>query len=224
MNTRQEGIESPRGSRMGAKFDEWDVNLPAYVDLEASTDPLAGDIKNTYTSPSAEDIHVRGPGYLNGEKVVDRTCKIPSEESPYLIAGINVYRCKSDLTHIASKVASLRDHVALQGAKDLKGSLYPQFLIITWNFRNSWTKEQTCVVHLFRRNDSLLLNGDDCGMADTFRRAFSSFIKGDQDSRSRRLKFIFKVREATPSVKKINLGAWWGETGPYCQEINHQVF
>jgi hypothetical protein len=115
-----------------------------------------------------------------------------NDMSAYTCVGINVFHCYNDLTHIASKVASLKEHIS-SVSKD-QGE--PEFLIFTWLFKSYWSKEQTCVVHLFRKHGSWSLE-DDSGFA----RSLKKFLKMSEKEQAANIKFAAKFRVAPSMVK-----------------------
>lgn len=163
---------------------------------------------NTYNEPSSDEFYVRGKGYLEGTTVVDRSKKVPADKPLYSIAGINVFKAKKDLFHIASKVESLKQYLASENNKDREQNknLPPKFLVMCWNFRSAWgAREHTCVVHLFKRNDDQFdhqVNAASVG----FQRALDEFVHGNHDQKSERLKFMFKIRESAAVVRKTISG------------------
>ena len=127
------------------------------------------NMNNTYTNGDASLFKVRDRGYVEGWNKE----KSPSDASAYDCVGINVFRCRSNLEHIASKVDSLRQYIDQHRSN--KESKEPDFLLFTWLFQSMWTREYTAVVHLFRKSSMWSLSGNP-NEYDGFQRTFSKFL------------------------------------------------
>lgn len=185
------------------------MNLPRFAQLGVSQrgtkEERFGFIKNSYSNPPGSDFRVRDLGYLAGAKKVKGGKKRFSPESAYTIVGINVFRSRKSMEHVASKVASLKRHIeaecAASSAQRIPG--VPEFLVVTWMFKGTFSSEHTCVVHLFRRRldispDPSQPRSEERG----FERAFHKFLAGDAKVRRNKLKFEFQIREAPTALRK----------------------
>lgn len=192
--------------RSAVNPSEWNLNLPEYIDADSIDYSTIGNkenvetreaVRNTYSAPPYSEILVRGPGYLEGSKVVDRSKKIPSAAPPYAICGVNVFKSKHSLEHIATKVDSLRELLS-SAASDIGESddIFPPYLLICWNFKSLFHREYTCVAHLFKRDDRIVST-----LSKPFRQAFAEFSKGTTAQQSERLKFFFRVQEGAPALR-----------------------
>jgi len=188
--------------------DAWHVHIPEFF-VDANPAPTTGgnlyinkdSPKNTYSNPDVSDFIVRGPGYLDGHKVVDRSLKLSSQPSLYKIAGANCFRTKADVKHIVDKVDSLKSFLCQ--FSDLEGSdlaEFPMFMVLCWVFRSAWSGENTAVVHVFRRDDEEIRK-----MTPGIRRALKAFVNGNTKARVDRLKLIAKIRDAPAAVKRTVL-------------------
>jgi hypothetical protein len=171
--------------------ERWgESNLPVFRPLTELCGPEQR--KNTYGSPFAGDFLVRGPGYLAKHKTGNRSLKVASEAAPYEIAGINVFRSRRSLKHVAARVGSLKEYLARYGAAE---DGLPRFVVICFTFRDLWSGENSSVVHLFRRNERV-------PMSAAFRRAFGRFASStDHAFCAERLKFVFKVQDASAALR-----------------------
>jgi len=158
----------------------------------------------TFSEPHP-GVVIRGPGYLDGSTIVDRTLKVRSETPAYRLVGINVFRKKSEMRHISSRLASLKEYLARR--PDKEGELLPRFIVACWTFKSTWTRDHTCVVHLFERDDSILKGvSDDSG----FKRSLIKFMQGSDEYRIEHLKFLFQVQHANKSLRSA-ITAFGGE-------------
>ncbi|GBG29841.1 Protein ENHANCED DISEASE RESISTANCE 2-like [Hondaea fermentalgiana] len=178
-------------------FKEWSMHLPRFVNLDTVSKSSPEELKNSYTNPPSTDFNVRDIGYLSGTKKTTAAPKRPSPTSAYNIVGVNVFRARKSLSHVASKVEELKNFIATQGSKDHAEDGMPEFLIVTWMFKSSFKHEYTSVVHLFQRSQTYKI-GDEPG----FDRAYENFVRGDDAMRKSKLKFEFKVREAPGALRK----------------------
>ncbi|GBG29744.1 Protein ENHANCED DISEASE RESISTANCE 2-like [Hondaea fermentalgiana] len=165
-------------------------------DNEPSDAELVSAPRNTYGEPDFSAFKVRGPGYMREAEVVNRKLKVPSESPLYVIAGAHVFKSKSNLNHVADKVASLKSFLK-KYRKSAGSSEFPLFLIVCWVFKSTWTGEYTSVVHVFRRDEEVIAS-----LSPGVRSAFASFVQGNEKMRMERLKLLAKVRGGSASVRK----------------------
>mmetsp|Transcript_10002 Transcript_10002/g.16379 ORF Transcript_10002/g.16379 Transcript_10002/m.16379 type:complete len:324 (+) Transcript_10002:621-1592(+) len=186
----------------GMLFEEWTMHLPNYVVLGTSKrgtpEEIRANILNTFTNPPP-DVEVRDLGYLKGTKKVKNGQKTKSEDAAYNVVGVNVFRCTKDLGNIASKVESLREHMKNNPCKTPSKSGLPDFIILTWKFKSFFHHQHTCVVHLFQRNVDFV---EENTAKPGFERALQRFLKGDDNEKKKRLKFVFEIHEAAKSLKR----------------------
>ena len=125
-------------------------------------------------------------------------------ESAYKCVGLNAFKCNNDLEHIASKVQSLKEFIVSYPGNSEQEE--PQFMIFSWIFKSMWSKEQTCVVHLFQKQGTWSINEDSQGFEKTFR----NFLSKTDAEKASQLRFATKMQVA-PTIVKSAIDRLGGE-------------
>jgi len=166
-------------------------------------DTIRSDLVDAYTNVPARLFSLRGEGYLSAHQTNNVSLKVPSESAAFSCVGLNVFQSKTDLTHVASKVASLKKYLKDMesfdaGCSYLEGDA-PKYLIVCWNFSNFWKTEFTSCVHIFRR--SIKIDSSGTGDCPSLDRAFSRFLLLPDEKKNEKLKYACKMKEVSEQLR-----------------------
>jgi len=155
-------------------------------------------LRNAFTDPPAHLFMVRGPDYLRegkGGKNL-KALKVPSQESPYELIGVNMFRSPNRMHHIAEEIGDLRRYLESFPA-DKEGGLLPEFLVINWLMSPLFKKEFFVVQHVFRLRPGARFTMQDAALSNAWMR----FMGGTDAERNAQFKYVFRCVDAPSAVK-----------------------
>jgi len=177
-----------------------------FVEIEGLEDKLqaaisSGDkssLRNAFTDPPANLFMVRGPDYLRegkGGKNL-KALKVPSQESPYELIGVNMFKSPNRMHHISEEIGELRRYLETFPA-DKDGLMLPEFLVVNWLMSPLFKKEFFVVQHVFRLRSGFRATMQDAALSN----AWTRFIGGTDAERNSQFKYVFRCVDAPAAVK-----------------------
>lgn len=155
-------------------------------------------LRNAFTDPPSTLFMVRGPDYLKegkGGKNL-KNLKVPSNESPYELIGVNMFRSPERMNHPTNQIGDLRRYLDTFPA-DKEGSLFSEFLVVNWLLSSMWKKEFFVVQHVFRLRSHARTDLLDAPLSN----AMGRFLAGSVSERNAQFKYVFRCVDAPSAVK-----------------------
>jgi len=148
---------------------------------------------NSYSEAPAAIFSVRGPDYLKVAGKNMKDLKVPSQESPYEVVGVNMFHCERRIRHVSDEVGELRRFFEAHPPPKDPNSL-PTFLNINWIMSPLFGKECWVVNHVFRLKTGFSI---DAPLLSAFKR----FKNGTDSQKNNQFKYMFRIVDAPGPLK-----------------------
>jgi len=157
---------------------------------------------NSYTEPPASLFQVRGKDYLTKSGKNMKDLKVPSDDAPYQLIGLNVFHSKTAMKQVSNDVGDVRRYLS-SFPPDAPNKALPQFLLINWIMRPLFSRETWFVSHVYKLRSKAIIDAP-------LENAFNRFKAGTSEEKNTQFKYIFKIVDA-PRVVQSSVKGLGGE-------------